>query len=115
MDKYKNQSCSFCGRNEDEVKTLIRGIAGNICDECIAMCHNIIESNTEIPEEEQIDLPKPSVIKSYLDQYVIGQDHAKMIISVAVYNHYKRIFRQTTDDNIELETSNILMVCPTGF
>ena len=114
MDKYKNQSCSFCGRNEDEVKTLIRGIAGNICDECIAMCHNIIESNTEIPEEEQIDLPKPSVIKSYLDQYVIGQDHAKMIISVAVYNHYKRIFRQTTDDNIELEKSNILMVGPTG-
>jgi ATP-dependent Clp protease ATP-binding subunit ClpX len=96
------------------VKTLIRGIAGNICDECIAMCHNIIESNTEIPEEEQIDLPKPSVIKSYLDQYVIGQDHAKMIISVAVYNHYKRIFRQTTDDNIELEKSNILMVGPTG-
>jgi len=114
LDKYKNQSCSFCGRNEDEVKTLIRGIAGNICDECIAMCHNIIESNTEIPEEEQIDLPKPSVIKSYLDQYVIGQDHAKMIISVAVYNHYKRIFRQTTDDNIELEKSNILMVGPTG-
>ncbi len=114
MDKYKNQSCSFCGRNEDEVKTLIRGIAGNICDECIAMCHNIIESNTESPEEEQIDLPKPSVIKSYLDQYVIGQDHAKMIISVAVYNHYKRIFRQTTDDNIELEKSNILMVGPTG-
>jgi ATP-dependent Clp protease ATP-binding subunit ClpX len=96
------------------VKTLIRGIAGNICDECIAMCHNIIESNTEIPEEEQIDLPKPSVIKSYLDQYVIGQDHAKMIISVAVYNHYKRIFRQTTGDNIELEKSNILMVGPTG-
>jgi ATP-dependent Clp protease ATP-binding subunit ClpX len=114
LDKYKNQSCSFCGRNEDEVKTLIRGIAGNICDECIAMCHNIIESNTEIPEEEQIDLPKPSVIRSYLDQYVIGQDHAKMIISVAVYNHYKRIFRQTTDDNIELEKSNILMVGPTG-
>ena len=56
MDKYKNLSCSFCGRNEAEVKTLIRGIAGNICDECIAMCHNIIESNTEIPEEEQIDL-----------------------------------------------------------
>ncbi|HQF67603.1 MAG TPA: ATP-dependent Clp protease ATP-binding subunit ClpX [Candidatus Cloacimonadota bacterium] len=114
MDKYKNLSCSFCGRNEAEVKTLIRGIAGNICDECIAMCHNIIESNTEVPEEEQIDLPKPSVIKSYLDQYVIGQEHAKMIISVAVYNHYKRIFRQTTDDNIELEKSNILMVGPTG-
>lgn len=114
MDKFKNLSCSFCGRNEAEVKTLIRGIAGNICDECITMCHNIVESSAPTPEETQMELPKPSKIKSYLDQYVIGQEQAKMVISVAVYNHYKRIFRQTKEDKIELEKSNILMIGPTG-
>nr|MBP7206183.1 ATP-dependent Clp protease ATP-binding subunit ClpX [Candidatus Cloacimonadota bacterium] len=68
MDKFKNLSCSFCGRNELEVKTLIRGIAGNICDECIAMCHNIVVSSVPETTEEFTDLPKPSEIKSYLDQ-----------------------------------------------
>ncbi|MDD3632938.1 MAG: ATP-dependent Clp protease ATP-binding subunit ClpX [Candidatus Cloacimonadaceae bacterium] len=114
MDRYKNLSCSFCGRNETEVKTLIRGIAGNICDECITMCHNIMISSAPEPEEEIIDLPKPSEIKAYLDQYVIGQEEAKMIISVAVYNHYKRIFSKKEDDDIDLEKSNILMIGPTG-
>ncbi|MGC9361476.1 MAG: ATP-dependent Clp protease ATP-binding subunit ClpX [Candidatus Syntrophosphaera sp.] len=114
MDKFKNLTCSFCGRNELEVKTLIRGIAGNICDECILMCHNIIASSTVEQEDEAIDLPKPSEIKQYLDQYVIGQEQAKMIISVAVYNHYKRIFRQTKKDDVDLEKSNILMIGPTG-
>ncbi|MFO8145006.1 MAG: ATP-dependent Clp protease ATP-binding subunit ClpX [Candidatus Syntrophosphaera sp.] len=114
MDKFKNLSCSFCGRNESEVKTLIRGIAGNICDECILMCHNIIASSTPEPEDEAMDLPKPSEIKQYLDQYVIGQEQAKMIISVAVYNHYKRIFRQTKKDDVDLEKSNIMMIGPTG-
>ena len=114
MDRYKNLTCSFCGRNESEVKTLIRGIAGNICDECITMCHNIMVSNVPEPEEEIIDLPKPSEIKAYLDQYVIGQEQAKMIISVAVYNHYKRIFSKKNDDDIDLEKSNILMIGPTG-
>ena len=114
MEKFKNLSCSFCGRNEIEVKTLIRGIAGNICDECISMCHNIIESSAPADKEELLELPKPSLIKSYLDQYVIGQEQAKMVISVAVYNHYKRIFRQQKDDSITLEKSNILMIGPTG-
>jgi len=114
LDKFKNLSCSFCGRNESEVKTLIRGIAGNICDECILMCHNIIASSTPEPEDEAMDLPKPSEIKQYLDQYVIGQEQAKMIISVAVYNHYKRIFRQTKKDDVDLEKSNIMMIGPTG-
>ncbi len=114
MDKYKNLSCSFCGRNEVEVKTLIRGIAGNICDECIAMCHNIIESSAPEPETEQFDLPIPSKIKAYLDDYIIGQDKAKMVISVAVYNHYKRIFRYPQDSKTTLDKSNILMIGPTG-
>jgi ATP-dependent Clp protease ATP-binding subunit ClpX len=114
LDKFKNLSCSFCGRSEIEVKTLIRGIAGNICDECISMCHNIIEASAPSPEDQPMELPIPSEIKHYLDQYVIGQEQAKMIISVAVYNHYKRIFRQQKDDGIDLEKSNILMIGPTG-
>jgi ATP-dependent Clp protease ATP-binding subunit ClpX len=78
------------------------------------MCHNIVESSETEIEEEQFELPKPSDIKSYLDQYVIGQTNAKEIISVAVYNHYKRIFRQNKKDEIDLEKSNILMIGPTG-
>ena len=114
MDKFKNESCSFCGRSEAEVRTLIRGIAGNICDECIDMCHNVLNTNEVPVEQEEIDLPIPSKIKSYLDQYVIGQENAEMIISVAVYNHYKRIFRQNKMDDVTLEKSNILMIGPTG-
>lgn len=112
MDK-KKLSCSFCGRNEGEVANLIRGVAGNICDECVGMCHSIIDASIIPPEIEEFDMPIPSKIKSYLDQYVIGQDSAKEIISVAVYNHYKRIFQQQHDD-IELEKSNIMMIGPTG-
>ncbi len=114
MDKYKNLSCSFCGKAENEVDKLIRGIAGNICDECIQMCYNIIESSAPEMAQEEFELPNPSDLKKYLDQYVIGQNHAKEIISVAVYNHYKRIFKQTHDDGIDLEKSNILMMGPTG-
>jgi len=114
LEKYRNLSCSFCGKSEGEVDKLIRGIAGNICDECIKMCHNIVESSETEVEEEHFELPKPSDIKSYLDQYVIGQTNAKEIISVAVYNHYKRIFRQNKKDEIDLEKSNILMIGPTG-
>jgi ATP-dependent Clp protease ATP-binding subunit ClpX len=114
MDKNKSLSCSFCGRGEEDVKNLIRGIAGNICDECIEMCHTIIDSGNHEEELEDFQLPLPSHIKSYLDQYVIGQDKAKEIIAVAVYNHYKRIFRQNKDDEIELEKSNIMMIGPTG-
>ena len=114
MDKYRTLSCSFCGRAENEVKNLIRGIAGNICDECIVMCHTIIDSNKEEGAEEEFDAPVPSKIKSFLDLYVIGQDKAKEIIAVAVYNHYKRIFKQNAKDDIDLEKSNIMMIGPTG-
>ena len=114
MEKYRTLTCSFCGRAEHEVKNLIRGIAGNICDECIVMCHTIIDSSKEEISQEEFDAPVPSRIKAYLDQYVIGQDNAKEIISVAVYNHYKRIFKQKYKDDIDLEKSNILMIGPTG-
>lgn len=92
----------------------MRGIGGNICDECIIMCHNVLETNKVPAVMEDFELPIPSQIKSYLDQYVIGQENAKMIISVAVYNHYKRIFRQRESDDVSLEKSNILMIGPTG-
>jgi len=114
LDKYRTLTCSFCGRAEHEVKSLIRGIAGNICDECIVMCHNIIDSSKEEIKQEDFEAPIPSKIKAYLDQYVIGQDNAKQIISVAVYNHYKRIFKQKYENDIDLEKSNILMIGPTG-
>jgi ATP-dependent Clp protease ATP-binding subunit ClpX len=114
LEKYRTLTCSFCGRAEHEVKNLIRGIAGNICDECIVMCHTIIDSSKEEISQEEFDAPVPSRIKAYLDQYVIGQDNAKEIISVAVYNHYKRIFKQKYKDDIDLEKSNILMIGPTG-
>jgi len=114
LDKYRTLTCSFCGRGEHEVKNLIRGIAGNICDECIVMCHNIIDSSKEDIRQEDFEAPIPSRIKAYLDQYVIGQDGAKEIISVAVYNHYKRIFKQKYEDDVDLEKSNILMIGPTG-
>jgi len=114
LDKYRTLTCSFCGRAEHEVKSLIRGIAGNICDECIVMCHNIIDSSKEEIKQEDFEAPIPSKIKAYLDQYVIGQDNAKQIISEAVYNHYKRIFKQKYENDIDLEKSNILMIGPTG-
>jgi len=114
LDKYKTLSCSFCGRAENEVKNLIRGISGNICDECIVMCHTIVDTNKEEGTTEEFDAPIPSKIKSFLDLYVIGQDKAKEIISVAVYNHYKRIFKQKKSDEIDLEKSNIMMIGPTG-
>lgn len=114
MEKYKVLSCSFCGRPEAEVKTLIRGIAGNICDECVSMCNTIVEQDKPKDEEAKFELATPSQIKSYLDEYVIGQNKAKQVISVAVYNHYKRIFLQKKDDDVDLEKSNILMLGPTG-
>ncbi len=93
---------------------MIKGVAGNICDECVTMCHTIIEADHKEQELDDFDLPTPRKIKEYLDQYVIGQNKAKQVISVAVYNHYKRIFKQKTNDDVEIEKSNILMVGPTG-
>ena len=103
MEKYRTLTYSFCGRAEHEVKNLIRGIAGNICDECIVMCHTIIDSSKEEISQEEFDAPVPSRIKAYLDQYVIGQDDAKKVLSVAVYNHYKRINQVAANENDEVE------------
>jgi len=107
--------CSFCGKLQDQVKKLVAGPGVYICDECIELCNEIIEE--ELSEDlgmELRDIPKPQEIKEYLDQYVIGQEHAKKILSVAVYNHYKRINLGGKIDDVELQKSNIVMLGPTG-
>jgi len=112
----KLNKCSFCGRSEKEVKMLIYGLDGYICDECAEQAMNIVkESNRGSKADDKLtNLPKPREIKEYLDRYVIGQDAAKMALSVAVYNHYKRLNHRDDADEVELEKSNIIMVGSTG-
>jgi len=111
-------SCSFCGKSQKEVKKLIAGPTVYICDECIDLCNDIIaeESEREEPKLAQAKLLKPSEIKNHLDDYIIGQDRAKKILSVAVYNHYKRIEHKASSASadVELQKSNILLIGPTG-
>ncbi len=110
----QENKCSFCGRSETETKYLIKGISGNICEECINMCSTIVESEFQKKEMDNFILPTPKEIHELLNQYVIGQEKAKKIISVSVYNHYKRIFKQDPKSEIDIEKSNILMIGPTG-
>ena len=115
--------CSFCGRTESEVDHLIAGNGVFICDECIEVCHSLLLERDDIPKrkeasakntsDEDFKLPTPSEIKAHLDEYVIGQDDAKKTLSVAVYNHYKRIFH-SEESEVELAKSNVLMLGPTG-
>jgi ATP-dependent Clp protease ATP-binding subunit ClpX len=110
--------CSFCGKLETQVRRLVAGPGVYICDECVDLCSEIVSETPEAKTDAAapVDLPKPSEIKSVLDQYVIGQDDAKKVLSVAVYNHYKRIqsSSQRIKDDIELDKSNILLIGPTG-
>lgn len=113
-DDRKQLRCSFCGKTQDQVRKLIAGPGAYICDECIEICSEIIDEELDdMAEETTINLRKPKEIKSFLDEYVIGQEQAKKVLSVAVYNHYKRILAQR-DFDVELQKSNILMVGPTG-
>src|SRR6187200_459810 len=108
--------CSFCGKSQKEVKKLIAGPTVYICDECIALCNDIIAEEVEKDEPAggSDPIPKPAEIKTILDDYVVGQERAKRILSVAVYNHYKRIDTKVAADDVELSKSNILLLGPTG-
>lgn len=124
-DKLK---CSFCGKTQDQVKKLIAGPEVYICDECVELCNEILDeeffeakdkdgaaNDSENPEKGEKAIPKPHEIKEYLDQYIVGQDDAKKVLSVAVYNHYKRLkHNKNTKDTVEIQKSNILLVGPTG-
>src|SRR4051812_2871925 len=107
--------CSFCGKSQKQVKKLIAGPGVYICDECIDLCNDIIEEELAETSEMRFDeLPKPREIHEFLSDFVIGQEHAKMILSVAVYNHYKRVQAGARNHEIELAKSNILLLGPTG-
>ena len=108
--------CSFCGKTEDQVKRLIEGPSAYICNECIELCVELIHDDLSGPgvEISMDDIPKPKEIHAFLDEYIVGQEQAKKSLSVAIYNHYKRIQNQDSDDGVELQKSNILMIGPTG-
>ena len=117
------KACSFCGRSERDVQMLISGINGYICNDCAEQAYQIVQEAVKAGKAkkegdslgfELSELPKPKEIKEYLDQYVIGQDDAKRYLAVSVYNHYKRLAQKTTDDGVEIEKSNIIMVGSTG-
>lgn len=113
-DPNDNLFCSFCGKNQKEVKKLIAGPAVYICDECIQLCSEIIEEETEKETGEFASLMSPKEIKAKLDDYVIEQDQAKKILAVAVYNHYKRLDTSVANGDVEIQKSNILLIGPTG-
>ena len=115
-DGHGNLQCSFCGKSQKEVKKLIAGPTVYICDECIGLCNDIIAEEVERDDSRSTGapLPKPAEIKAILDEYVIGQERAKKVLSVAVHNHYKRIDSTVNSDDVELSKSNILLLGPTG-
>ena len=126
MAKDSRLKCSFCGKTQDQVKKLIAGPDVYICDECVELCNEILdeeffEAKEKEPKKEEkkpienLDsVPKPHEIKAYLDQHIVGQDDAKKVLSVAVYNHYKRLAHNQDTSEVEIQKSNILLVGPTG-
>ena len=116
------KKCSFCGRSEKDVKLLITGLNGYICEDCAQQAYKIVTQTGALADDENTDsaafkvkeVPKPKEIKQYLDEYIIGQDEAKRYLSVAVYNHYKRLQQPKNEDGVEIEKSNIIMVGSTG-
>ncbi len=117
-DEKRQFRCSFCGKTEDQVKKLIEGPGVYICNECVELCFDLFDDADREEEcefdESFSDVPKPKEIKAFLDEYIIGQEEAKKTLSVAIYNHYKRINSEADDNDVELQKSNILMLGPTG-
>ena len=115
-EERKQLKCSFCGKSQEQVRKLIAGPNVYICDECVGLCTDIVAEEYDVLANyaERVEMPKPKEIKEILDQYVIGQEEAKKVLSVAVYNHYKRILVDDKADDVELQKSNVLMVGPTG-
>ena len=114
-DGINQVRCSFCGKTQAQVKRMVAGPGVYICDECVSLCQEIIDSESESEPILYTEVPTPKEIKAALDTYVIGQDEAKKALSVAVYNHYKRInAAETDDDDVEIQKSNILLIGPTG-
>ncbi|MBO4305781.1 MAG: ATP-dependent Clp protease ATP-binding subunit ClpX [Clostridia bacterium] len=117
MSRYDDNStvkCSFCGKTQEQVKRIVAGPGVFICSDCIELCQEIIDNDDEVEETEISELPKPADIVAVLNDYVIGQEHAKKALAVAVYNHYKRIMAEPKADDVELSKSNIVMLGPTG-
>lgn len=116
FDETKQLKCSFCGKNQDQVKRLVAGPGVYICNECVELCFDIIDDGYDevINRAKSDDVPKPKEIKSILDSYVIGQENAKKALSVAVYNHYKRVNNADEVSDVEIQKSNILLLGPTG-
>jgi ATP-dependent Clp protease ATP-binding subunit ClpX len=113
LKKPRNATCSFCGKGVDQVEKIIQGPSVHICNECVGLCNEVLEEeNKQEPNLDGNPLPKPAEIKAHLDEHIIGQERAKKALSVAVYNHYKRVYSGTTD--VELTKSNILLIGPTG-
>lgn len=119
ISELEENKCSFCGRNKSEVNLLVAGIDGHICDQCIEQAHGIVQEEISFNKNQKLvnplPLKSPKEIKAFLDEYIIGQDHAKKIMSVAVFNHYKRILNPSREENeVEIDKSNVVLVGETG-